>query len=264
MSSDDIESLREDDSLIAQEDKFEVETGNPSRFLFLKLNTIICFFFSLINGLPFEIRIILVYIPLAIEFWFNKNADGMELVGMRWSHEIENGNPKIFFYARPDPYVPEAKNTSAFYFGLFGATTFWGIVFIVSIFFASRIETFIMVLHILIVEGFNTFCFLKCHSVSAKQADDIARTVMLGDAFDGLEDDVVIQIDTDISDKMNKGANKNDLTSENTATVQPTQTDTNETNQNLNNNNETQETQGISSENKIDEANKSEDNEVYI
>ena len=203
-SEEDIHVNRENESLIAQEDKFEVETGKPTRFLLLKFNTILCFFFSLINGLPFEFRIILVFIPLFIEFWFNKNADGMELVGMRWSHEIENGNPKLFYYARPDPYVPEARNTSAFYFGLFGATSFWGIVFLIS-FFVSHIETIIMIFQILLLECFNTFCFLKCHNVSAKQADDIARTVMLGDAFDGLDDDVVIQIDPiELSKEVNK------------------------------------------------------------
>lgn len=185
---------KEEDSLILQEDKFGVETGSPSRFLLLKAATIFGFFLSLIPKIPIEIRIILVFVPFGFEFWFTKNADGMELVGMRWSHEIENGNPKLFFYVRPDPYVPEATNVKYFNLGLFGSTAFWGITFLISS-FTSTVSTIFISLYIFSGELFNTLCFYQCYNVSTKQADDVARSVMLGDAFDGLSDDPVIQID---------------------------------------------------------------------
>jgi hypothetical protein len=154
------------------------------RYVILKLATVVVFLVSLsIRSYP-ALSAFLILTAALLEFWICKNADGLALVGMRWSHEIsEHGNPSWVFYSRKDPYVPDRAQASLFWSGLFLTSLVWFALLFVSSF---QWEWFTSMLCALVfaAELTNAFCFLRCHSVSAKQADDVARSVLLGDVFD--------------------------------------------------------------------------------
>ena len=151
-------------------------------FFSLKIITMLLFFLST-YPIPTEIPITLILISGMIEFWVTKNVNGLKLVGMRWSHEIGDiGEPFFYFYARPDPYVPEQKESNLFYFGLFVAVIIWIIFFILSLLF-FHVISIILSLILISLESFNLICFLKCSQISMRQADDIARSVIFHDSI---------------------------------------------------------------------------------
>ena len=150
-------------------------------FFSFKLLTIVLFLLGLCK-MPPEIPITFILISGMVEFWFTKNVSGLQLVGMRWSHEIgDNGEPHLFFYVRPDPYVSEQQDSNAFYFGLVSASLVWFVFFTLSILFFKAISLAISLI-IFSLEIFNLICFFKCSQISIQQADDIARDIILHDS----------------------------------------------------------------------------------
>jgi hypothetical protein len=158
-----------------------------SRFIILKVVTLLCFFLSLfLDRLP-TFTSVLVLTPAAAEFWVCKNWDGLSLVGMRWSHEVnEGGDPTWVFYSRRDPYVPEPADWFVFWAGVFGACLVWGLVTLIALPMTGPFASVRSAL-VLAAEAVNAFCFQRCSSVSYTQADDVARLLLFGDAHDSEE-----------------------------------------------------------------------------
>ena len=125
-----------------------------------------------------------------IEFWFQKNSDGIQLIGMRWFHFItENGEAKIACYARTDPYVPNAAIFHMFWAFSYTFTFLWLLTVFLSLFlFENNIE-FCISIFAFNLELINLIFFKRCNNEWQKQTDDIARTIMLGDAFNSDEDE---------------------------------------------------------------------------
>jgi hypothetical protein len=125
------------------------------------------------------------------EFWLCKNCHGLQLVGMRWSHEIgDRGDPHWVFYSRRDPYVPEPLHASVFWSGLFAACVVWGLASLAALFvtlFKPRVFDLSLYAFAFGLELVNMSCFLKCHRVSTWQADDVARSVLLMTELDSDE-----------------------------------------------------------------------------
>ena len=131
-----------------------------------------------------------------VEFWVTKNINGLNLVGMRWSHEVgDSGDPRWIFYSRRDPYVPEPANAAIFWAVMFGSALTWVAVALTAVFLWSFFYALVAAV-ILAFEVVNTSCFVKCHAVSNRQADDVARAVLLGSPFDdGGEADTQLVVD---------------------------------------------------------------------
>jgi hypothetical protein len=180
-------------------DGFLLAPLNPSqfsgstRFILSKVITAALFLLSTLFSRFPSLCLILVLPPAVIEFWICKNCSGLELVGMRWSHEIvANSASAWVFYVRKDPYVPNQAHATVFWSGLFGSSIVWFGFFLGSI--VSHWFQAVLCGLVFALELTNTFCFLKCHSVSRKQAEAVARSVMLGESF---ESDVMeVEVET--------------------------------------------------------------------
>ncbi|OHT15604.1 hypothetical protein TRFO_42442 [Tritrichomonas foetus] len=181
-------------------------SGVTSRYLITKFSVIFVFLISAILHFYPTLILTLVSISEIVEFWLVKNMFGLDLVGMRWSHEIgDSGESRWIFYSRPDPYVPEAACVRVFWAGLYGTFIIWTIIFLWTIFRSTWMNVFISLL-VSVAQFVNLSCFLRCNNESTRQADDIARSVMLGDVFDGgtldvgRTDTLVIEPDPEIEE----------------------------------------------------------------
>lgn len=158
--------------------------GGAGRFLTIKFSVILIYLFGVAFNFYPSVQLFFVTLAAVFEFWLCKNNDGLELVGMRWSHEIgDGGDPQWVFYSRPDPYVPMPLNSTMFWTGLFGGSFLWFCICFWALFQFSgmnlMIAMFVFGLHLV-----NSCCFWKCHNVSTKQADDVARSVLLGNRIE--------------------------------------------------------------------------------
>lgn len=156
--------------------------------LTVRLSPLFLYFFSVFvfNSIP-TFKILIVTFSILCEFWLTKNKEGLELVGLRWSHEISEvgGEPKWIFYARPDPYVPDISKLRCFWTAMYALSIVWSIISLLSMLTPDfRWSDAFLAFIATGAEYINLFCFLKCNQKSSEQADGIARNVMLGDAFD--------------------------------------------------------------------------------
>jgi hypothetical protein len=157
--------------------------SGSSRFILCKVATAILFLLSTAFSRFPSLLLVLVLTPAIIEFWICKNSSGLDLVGMRWSHEIvQNSAAAWVFYVRKDPYVPYQADATGFWSGLFVSSITWFGFFIWSL-FGRWFQTVLCGL-VLGLELTNTACFLRCHSVSRRQAADVARSMMLRLSFE--------------------------------------------------------------------------------
>ena len=157
-------------------------------YLAIRLSPLFLYFFSvfIFTSIP-TFKILVITLSVFCEFWLTKNKEGLELVGLRWSHEISEAGkePKWVFYARPDPYVPDTSKLRCFWTAMYAISIVWSIISLLSLLTHDFkwSDTFLAFIATG-CEYINLFCFLQCNKQSSKQADGIARTVMLGDAFD--------------------------------------------------------------------------------
>ncbi|KAK8884134.1 Golgi apparatus membrane protein tvp23 [Tritrichomonas musculus] len=166
------------------QDNFVASAGGAERYIIVKFTVIFIYLIGVAFSFYPTLQLALVSLATIIEFWLCKNVDGLDLVGMRWSHEIGyGGDPQWIFYSRQDPYVPDPMNSNIFWFVLFGGFFIWFCIFFWAIFEFSGMNVLISFL-VLAAHACNACCFLKCHSVSTKQADDVARSVLLDSSFD--------------------------------------------------------------------------------
>ena len=183
-ASDDVAPAGESDQLIISSAETETaptaSTTSPLVFIFRKCITLFLFVaFAAADVWPCPGGAISLILAMA-EFWGTKNVDGLALVGLRWSHEIcENGEPRWVFYSRRDPYVPEPANAAIFWAATFGAVLTWFAITLTTL-FIWRFFYAVVALVICALHAVNVSCFVKCHAVSNRQADDVARSVLLG------------------------------------------------------------------------------------
>lgn len=173
--------------------------GTVREFVLLKVGTFLVFLICV--GLDLWPCPALVFIGCAAlaEFWGIKNKEGLELVGMRWSHEItELETPTWVFYSRRDPYVPEATASRVFWSGTFISCVVWFLILFTSMLRWNWFWTVVCAL-IFTAEVVNALCFKNCDGVSVQQIEDVARSVMLGDAFNSsdLESEPEITIEAE-------------------------------------------------------------------
>jgi len=153
------------------------------RFCTLKLFSQICLIFLHEIYCGGIIGIFLGMLVILTDFWFSKNADGLELIGMRWFSYIDDNNElKMLYYARSDPYVPEALNFTIFWAFIYLANIGWLIQSIAMLFY-DDITFFLVSLIGFSLSFINTYGFIKCRQEWSKKGDDVARALLLGDAF---------------------------------------------------------------------------------
>lgn len=169
-------------------------SSSPSRrywliyYLAIRIGPLFLFFFSLFvfTFVP-TFKILIITFSVLCEFWLTKNKEGLELVGLRWSHEISEtgGDPKWVFYSRPDPYVPDISKLRCFWTVMYSMSIVWSIISLLSFVTPDFrwIDTFLAFIATG-AEYINLLCFLQCNQQTSRQQDEIARSVMLGDAFD--------------------------------------------------------------------------------
>ncbi|OHT16828.1 hypothetical protein TRFO_12913 [Tritrichomonas foetus] len=176
--------------------RISAPVGGAGRYFTIKVSVLLLYLLGVACGFWPTIQLTIVSIAAMTEFWLAKNVDGLELVGMRWSHEIgDSGDPRWVFYSRRDPYVPEPANSNVFWSGLFGGCILWLCITFWAMFDFTTMNTLIA-LFVLVLHSTNLAGFLACHSVSTKQADDVARSVLLGDNFES--DKLEIEEDKEI------------------------------------------------------------------
>lgn len=157
-------------------------------FMVLKLTVLLFYFVSILFKFYAPVKVVVLALLCLADVWYTKNIAGLDLVGMRWSHEInENGEPAWQFYSRPDPYVPDPFESNAFWGFMFGSVFVWAIVFIWSIFAFGKFNVVISLL-ILALNTLHLILFLNCRSVGRKHDDDLTRELMMKD-FEESEDD---------------------------------------------------------------------------
>ena len=148
-------------------------------FMTLKLLILLCYFISNLFKFPASFKLVLLAIICLADFWYTKNVAGLELVGMRWSHEInEDGEPEWHFYSRPDPYVPNPSDSGIFWGFMFGSVLVWMIIAVWSLFAFGKLNVFICLL-ILFLNSFHLIFFLNCRSEEIKHENDLTRNLML-------------------------------------------------------------------------------------
>lgn len=157
-------------------------------YLSIRLTPLFLFFISLFifTYVP-TFKILIITFSVLCEFWLTKNKEGLELVGLRWSHEIseKGADPKWVFYSRPDPYVPDNSQLHCFWTVMYTMSIVWSIISILSIITPDFrwVDTFLALIATA-SEYINLLCFLQCNKQTSKQQDEIARNVMLAEAFD--------------------------------------------------------------------------------
>lgn len=188
MESDSDYSLTQDnEQLIGQIGLSRYPPGGSARSIIMKSISLLFFFICIAARTPSEITAFFTLSMSLLELWISKNCDGLELVGMRWSHEIgDSGEARWVYYSRPDPYVPNAADSNIFWIGLYGSLVAWIAVFLWSAFSFGFFNTVIVIL-VVAAQLANTIGFVRCHGVSTRQAEDVARIVLLGDNFDSDE-----------------------------------------------------------------------------
>ena len=178
----------------------QVQQGKSTIYRYIVLKFLPLFFLFLLGFLFNEhtyekmisplVKSIIILNLAIIEFWFHKNSDGLELIGMRWFHHIgENGEAKIVCYARADPYVPNATMFHLFWTLSYSFTFVWFVTIVVSLFLFDTLTDFCISCICFALELINLIYFKKCNTEWQKQSDDIARTIMLGDAFNSDNED---------------------------------------------------------------------------
>ena len=148
------------------------------RFLILKFLPIL-FYFLFFKKFLFSIFSILIL----IEFWINKNIDGLELIGFKWFFIFENNELKICYYSREDPFIPIPINYFFFWFISYLNIIIWIIILFFIIFFSSFNSFFIFPLIELMFNIINIYHFFQCKKENLKHYDEVARAVLLGDVF---------------------------------------------------------------------------------
>jgi hypothetical protein len=200
--------VHDDNSVLIEGSVIQVHanTGDYRQFLLFKLATVMAFTCAVwLNHFP-VVGVILVTVSAFVEFWFCKNRDGLEYVGMRWCQEVsDQGVPRWIFYSRKDPYVPTASDTRVFWSGLFVSLVIWsGLVAWSLLAFGWFFST--LALFVLLLEGVNVSAFLQCQRSASKHIEDMTRMVLgIGKEFDSdnLEPELEIEVEAPLIESEN-------------------------------------------------------------
>lgn len=176
--------------------------------------------------LLFEIQIfqvtIFLLILLGINFWFIKNVNGIQLVGLRWKLSLQNG---FDYYSKPNPFVPRALDSNSFWIGFFIFMFLWIIAFILSIFVSDAL-CLVCIIGFL-SEFFNLTMFMKSHRLAKNQAEHAALEILQDENINfeqvhsddeenrkgnnNVNDKNEGQLDENLSDKNNNNDNNYDF-----------------------------------------------------
>jgi hypothetical protein len=155
------------------------EFREPFRFIVCKILPALIFLLAIPAANFPSLSAFLVLASSIIELWLCKNYFGLALVGLRWSHEItDHGAPRWLFYSRKDPYVPHPVHSAVFWSGILGSCLLWCAYLLWAVFCLNWFQSILCALGFIFQLG-DAFCFLRCRSVAAQQADDVARSVVL-------------------------------------------------------------------------------------
>ena len=185
MDSDKESTQHEDDQVLLENtiNTNGFDSHSKHFFLLAKVLTLILFLISLIFNFQPYVTIILNFVIGIIDFWLCKNKFGLNLVGLQWYLDFGNGgNPKWVFYSRPDPYIPDPGNVNIFWGFLYAFTFLWFMLFILTLISKKYSGSFTCLL-LFALSIVNVLCFKRCEVVQSQQADEVARTIMLGDEF---------------------------------------------------------------------------------
>ena len=143
----------------------------PSKFgipvhVSLRLIVIVTFFF-----LPYLNQIVqyLVFAFVLIsQFWITEQVVGMQLIGLRWF--IDFGSMKFSYFSKPDPFVPNARDSNMFWMifivNIFG----WIVGLFVEIFIKDWHKVVLCLLSIF-TEGLNLVMFVRAHGIAKAEAE---------------------------------------------------------------------------------------------
>eukprot|EP01101_Sappina_pedata_P005042 TRINITY_DN2241_c0_g1_i1.p1 TRINITY_DN2241_c0_g1~~TRINITY_DN2241_c0_g1_i1.p1 ORF type:complete len:254 (+),score=75.76 TRINITY_DN2241_c0_g1_i1:85-846(+) len=147
--------------------------------LLFKILAIVAYILAYYIWKHFVIVFVMVVTLLALDFWTTKNISGRILVGLRWWNEIlENGeNNWRFEAAKPGKKVIDPKENLIFWMGLIGATSFWIILSITSI-FGLKWTWFMVTIVAILLNGVNVFAYWKCARVDTTKFEQSAKAFM--------------------------------------------------------------------------------------
>ncbi|RNA24907.1 Golgi apparatus membrane TVP23 -like protein [Brachionus plicatilis] len=147
--------------------------------LFFKSMAIFLYLFSTLFYSNFITIFVVLIIFLSMDFWTVKNITGRLLVGLRWwNHIDENGQSKWIFENRKTnqnnmSVLESTTEVTIFWLALMIADLVWITFFLVSLLtFSFKWMTIIIVA--LILNGSNTYGFLKCKYGSEQNIQSIA------------------------------------------------------------------------------------------
>lgn len=148
---------------------------NPIAFYFaIQLLPYLAFILFLLFHIPILHITIIILILIGINFWFIKNVNGMQLVGLRWKLSFSNG---FEYYSKPNPFVPRAIDSNSFWIGFFVFIILWIIAFIISIFLTSTFLCIVCLIGFL-SEFINLNMFMRSHKSAKNQAEHAALEIL--------------------------------------------------------------------------------------
>ncbi|CAF0992125.1 unnamed protein product [Brachionus calyciflorus] len=148
--------------------------------LFFRSLAIFLYLFSTVFYSSFITIFVITIICLSMDFWTVKNITGRLLVGLRWwNHVDENGKSSWVFENRKTSQsnnlsvLESTTEASIFWLAIIAADLVWVTFFLVSLLtFSFKWMTIIMVA--LMLNGSNTYGFLKCKYGSEQNMQNIA------------------------------------------------------------------------------------------
>ena len=127
--------------------------------LFLKGVPIIAYIFSFFYGGNLIIKLSIITLISAIDFWFTKNVLGRLLCGLKWGRTIyPDGSEKYFYEGRNEQFT-NSIDRSCFWALQWGATAIWAVLFVLNI---LRITNLLVIVIPLALIAFNTISFMRC------------------------------------------------------------------------------------------------------
>lgn len=197
---------------------------NPIAFYFaIQLLPYLVFVLFLIFNIPILQITIIILILLGINFWFIKNVNGIQLVGLRWKFSIITG---FEYYSKPNPFVPRALDSNSFWIGFFIFLFLWIIALVISLFLKTPLLCLVCFIGFL-SELINLMMFMRSHKSAKSQAEHAALEILQDetvnfefvhsdDEENHKEKDGNEPLEANISDKSNSANDNHDFYSNET------------------------------------------------
>lgn len=135
-----------------------------------------------------------------IDLWLCRRQYSYALVGLSWNLDMPDPQLSfediVSFQIEPDPFVPQTRDSNIFWLLLIGTTAYYLLLTVFSL-LKLRVGAFFFLLIISFLNVFNAFLYLKCLSVSKKQSEEKAKSLMINAVHSEFLDAVPVPDDTE-------------------------------------------------------------------